>query len=119
MKIDKSKIGQVLIWIGVSTWIPYFYLLIIGKALPLYVFLPIHLAFVLSGVRLRKSSENEETDQQPKKSRQVSQVLLYIGMAAWLPYFYVHYYYQLDVGHTPFLILHLVGMLGGGFFRFF
>jgi len=114
MKIEKRKIGQILIWIGVSIWIPYLYLLIIGAAPSLFMFLPVHLAFVISGVRLRKSSEDQKSN---KKYRKLSQMLLIIGMAAWLPYFYVHYYYQLEIGHIPFLVLHLIGMLGGGFLR--
>jgi hypothetical protein len=117
MKINIRKFGQVLVWIGVATWMPYFYLAFTGAAPPIYVFLPVHLGFVLTGVRLKKLSQDQ--DRRPIKFKQASQILLYIGLAAWLPYFYVHYYYQLEVGHIPFLVLHLFGMIGGGILRLF
>ena len=120
MKIDKKKLGQILIYVGVSTWIPYFYLLFTGAEPKLYTFLPVHLLFVISGVRIRKSAgEEAPKTERAEKLREASKVLLLIGMTAWLPYFYVRYYYQLDVGHTPFLVLHLTGMLGGGVLRLF
>ena len=63
----------------------------------------------------------ESNDSRVKNSQLslVSNVFLIIGAAAWLPYFYVHYYYQLDVAHLPFLSLHITGMLSGGLIKLF
>lgn len=115
MNINRAKLGKILIGLGVSVWGVYGVLLLFGQRPSLFLFLPIHLTFVLSGVRLRKlSGEDERNSGKNPNLKMASNIFLIIGMAAWLPYFYVHYYYQLEVGHLPFLVLHLTGMLGGG-----
>ena len=119
MKINRAVLSKILIWTGVSVWAVYGLFMLLGKNPSLLVFLPIHLTFVLTGVRLRKGGEETEQRERNPNLKTLSTVFLAIGVAAWLPYFYVHYFYQLDVGHLPFLILHLTGMLSGGLIKLF
>ncbi len=119
MTLDKTKIGQFLIWVGVSVWGVYGYLLWQGERPSLVIFLPLHLAFVLTGVRLRKLEGEEGKRERNPRLKMASNIFLIIGVAAWLPYFYVNYYYQLEVAHLPFLVLHLTGMLSGGLIKLF
>jgi len=119
MKMNRGKFGKILIWIGVSVWGVYGILLVLGYHPSLVVFLPIHLTFVLTGVRFRKMGDGIEARAQNPKLKTISNTLLIIGMSAWLPYFYVHYFYELEVGHLPFLVLHLTGMLSGGIIKLF
>ena len=119
MKINRENLSKILIWTGVSVWGVYGLFLLLGKNPSLFVFLPIHLTLVLTGVRLRKGTESAEKRERNPNLKTLSNVFLAIGVAAWLPYFYVHYFYQIDVGHLPFLILHLTGMLSGGLIKLF
>jgi len=119
VKINQAILSKILIWAGVSVWVVYGLFLLLGKNPSLLVFLPIHLTFVLSGVRLRKGAEGADKRERNSNLKTLSNVFLAIGVAAWLPYFYVHYFYQIDVGHLPFLILHLTGMLSGGLIKMF
>jgi len=118
MNINREKLGKILIWTGVSVWGVYGVLLLLGLYPSLFLFLPVHLAFVLSGVRVRKLGGDAKREKNPKL-KSISNALLLLGMAAWLPYFYVHYFYQLEVAHMPFLILHMTGMLVGGLIKMF
>jgi len=119
VKINQAKISKMLIWTGVSVWGVYGLFLLLGKNPSLLVFLPIHLTFVLTGVRLRKGVEGTDKWGDNPNLKTLSNVFLAIGVAAWLPYFYVHFFYQIEVGHLPFLILHLTGMLSGGLIKMF
>lgn len=119
MNINQARLSKIFIWIGVSVWGFYGFFLLMGKNPSLLVFLPIHLTFVLTGIRLRRGIKDVEERKRNPNLKTLSNVFLAIGVAAWLPYFYVHYFYQIDVGHLPFLILHLTGMLSGGLFKLF
>jgi hypothetical protein len=114
VKTNKSNLSKVLIFLGVSVWVVYFTLLFIGRHPSLYIFLPIHLTFIFTGVKLRKSAGEGQKKEKSEKLKNTSEILLAIGMAAWFPYFYIHYYYEIDVNHLPFMILHLSAMLSGG-----
>ena len=119
VKINQAVLSKIFIWTGVSVWGVYGLFLLLGKNPSLLVFLPIHLTFVLTGVRLRKGREGSKKGERNPNLKTLSNVFLAIGVAAWLPYFYVHYFYQIEVGHLPFLVLHLTGMLSGGLIKLF
>jgi hypothetical protein len=57
MGISKAKknvfrvIGHMMIWVGVSVWVPYFYMkLIVQEAVSVMNYLPYHLTGVLGGL---------------------------------------------------------------------
>lgn len=114
MNINKSNLSKVLILLGVSVWVVYFGLLFAGRQPVLYIFLPIHLTFIISGVKLRKSSGDPQKKEKSAMLKKVSSILLAIGFAAWLPYMFMHYLKGADISHTPYMVVHLSAMLSGG-----
>lgn len=108
--------GTILIVLGVAAWVPFFVLLALGSDVSIFPFLIAHLAGVLSGAWLRSRADNAEgiTKNQHGRTRKiVSSVLIYLGVLAWAPYFYLKYATDNAVEIGPFLTAHLTGVLGG------
>ena len=116
----RRELGTALIWIGVLAWIPYFFLLENDRAPSLLLFLALHLAGVLGGSWLRSSAHRDAEHQVATRGRwrqPVSRVLIYLGVMAWGPYFYLERILHQEVAIDPFLAAHLTGVLGGAALR--
>jgi len=59
--LARYRLGTVLVWSGVITWVPFIVLRMVGEKPSLFLFLPFHLIGVLSGARLRAIARKELT----------------------------------------------------------
>jgi len=114
--------GTILIWLGVFAWAPFLVLIASGEEVSIFPFLAAHLAGVLGGAWLRASADrmeglNQAQDRQGQQRRIASRVLIYLGVLAWAPYFYLERVVGQDVDIFPFLAAHLTGVLGGAALR--
>lgn len=112
LNLDKNTWGTVLIYLGVAAWLPYFYMLSADREVSIYPFLVIHLLGVVSGAWLR-SGAVREVKPADHKLRLASRILIYLGVLAWAPYFYLTRVAGVDAAITPFLVAHLTGVLSG------
>ncbi len=123
MTTDRRRtLGQLLIWGGVLAWVPFLVLLANGRGPSLLPFLAAHLAGVLGGAWLRRSADALEgltpgKDQFGRRRKIASTVMIYLGVLAWAPYFYLDKFMQVETLVTPFLAAHLTGVLGGAALR--
>ncbi|MFZ5857995.1 MAG: hypothetical protein ACOYZ6_14290 [Chloroflexota bacterium] len=110
----RYRLGNVLIWLGVLTWLPFIVLRIAGEKPSLFLYLPFHLAGVIGGSRLRAYARKEMRMAPPKKSRlrTVGHIMIFAGILVWAPYFYLKAVQQ-PVEVMNFLPYHLTGVLGG------
>lgn len=115
MVLARYRLGTVMIWLGVLTWLPFIVLRIVGEKPSLFWFLPIHLVGVVGGSRLRAYARKEMGAHPPKKGRLrvIGHGLIYIGILVWAPYFYLKLTTQAAVDVMNFLPYHLTGVLGG------
>ena len=100
--------GTLLIWLGVFAWAPFLILLVNGQQVSIFPFLAAHLAGVLGGAWLRASADrmeglNRAQDRQGQRRKIASRVLIYLGVLAWAPYFYLERVIGQDVDIFPFL----------------
>lgn len=112
------KIANGLIILGVLAWAPFFWQLVQGTHPPLLPYLLVHLAGVLSGAWLR-SRGSDPSQVAPTGRRRIlaSKIMIYLGVLAWGPYFYLTRVVASDVEMTGFLAAHLTGVLGGAALR--
>ena len=110
--------ANVLIVLGVAAWLPFFWQLARGGTPPLLPYLAAHLTGVLSGAWL-KSRRRPSTASDPLGRRRIllSRVLVYLGILAWAPYFYLTRVADVEVEMGGFLAAHLTGVLGGALVR--
>ena len=115
MVLARYRLGTVMIWLGVLTWLPFIVLRIAGEKPSLFWFLPIHLVGVVGGSRLRAYARKEMGAHPPQKGRLrvIGHGLIYIGILVWAPYFYLKLTTQAAVDVMNFLPYHLTGVLGG------
>ncbi len=111
--LDRGIWGTTLIVLGVAAWLPFFYLLSIGREVSIFPFLAAHLVGVLSGSWLRSRGVSNQRNDEDRGLRLTSSVLIYLGVLAWAPYFYLTRVADLDMAITPFLATHLTGVLSG------
>jgi len=111
----RYRIGLVLIWIGVLTWLPFILLRASGSKPSLFWFLPFHLVGVIGGSRLRKIAREEITADAPKKNafRTIGHSLIFLGILVWGVYFYLKLVAGQSVDVGSFLPFHLTGIFGG------
>lgn len=112
-----KKISTILIWVGVLAWVPFIYLKFSHQDPPLIPFLVFHLTGVIGGARSRSWLRKLETGENPPADRVgvVGRILVLVGVSAWIPYFIMKYGMDMpDLEITPFLTVHLPGVLGGG-----
>lgn len=57
--------------------------------------------------------------EQISKRGKVAKGLIWMGVLAWVPYFFVKVILGGEVQILPFLVIHLTGVLGGGFLKTF
>lgn len=55
--MNRKTVGRVLVFAGISVWIPYFALKLSGAEVELMNFLPFHLALVIPGSVLVRGRE--------------------------------------------------------------
>jgi len=113
--LNKYRLGILLIWLGVLTWLPFIMLRIAGEKPSLFWYLPFHLAGVVGGSRLRASARREMSVLPTKKSllQLFGHGMIFSGILVWAPYFYLKAATQQPVEVMDFLPYHLAGVLGG------
>jgi len=111
----RYRVGLVLIWIGVLTWLPFIVMRASGYKPSLFWFLPFHLIGVIGGSRLRKAAREEMGVYAPKKNffRTMGHSLIFLGILVWGVYFYLKLVANQPVEVTDFLPYHLTGIFGG------
>jgi len=116
----RRTLGAILIWLGVLAWAPFLALAASDRPVSIFPFLAAHLAGVLGGAWLRSSADRREglnRIEHGQRRRIVSRIMIYFGVLAWAPYFYLEKALGLDVEIGPFLAAHLTGVLGGAALR--
>lgn len=111
----RYRLGNVLITLGVLTWLPFIVLRIAGETPSLFLFLPFHLLGVIGGSRLRAYARKEMGVLPAKKSllQILGHGLIFLGILAWAPYFYIKFATTQPVDVMNYLPFHLTGVLGG------
>lgn len=111
----KYRLGNVLIWLGVLTWLPFIVLRTAGEKPSLFLYLPFHLLGVVGGSRLRAIARKELSIAPTKKNilQMIGHAMIGLGILAWAPYFYLKLVAQLPVEVMNFLPYHLTGVVGG------
>ncbi len=113
--LARYRLGSLLLWLGVLTWVPFIILRIVGEKPSLLWFLPFHLLGVIGGSRLRAIAR-KEMDLPPGKTnflRVMAHGLIYAGILVWAPYFYLKATTGAPVEVMNFLPYHLTGVLTG------
>ena len=113
--LARYRLGTVLLWLGVLTWVPFIILRLVGEKPSLLWYLPFHLLGVIGGSRLRAIAR-KEMDLPPGKVsplRVIAHGLIYAGILVWAPYFYLKATTQAPVEVMNFLRYHLTGVLTG------
>ena len=87
----RYRLGTLLIWLGIVTWLPFIVLRIAGEKPSLLWYLPFHLLGVIGGSRLRSIAQKEMGKLAPPKNalRMIGHSLIYLGILVWAPYFYL------------------------------
>ena len=114
----RRAVGTLLIWLGVLVWLPFLASLTSGQNPSIFPFLAAHLAGVLGGWWLRSSADRLERidrgkDTCGRRRKIASRILIYLGVLAWAPYFYLTRVLGQETNIDPFLAAHLTGVLGG------
>jgi hypothetical protein len=111
----KYRMGVLLVWLGVLTWLPFILLRVTGEKPSLFWYLPFHLAGVIGGSRLRSSAQREMGKFHTKKNllQLLGHGMILMGILVWAPYFYLKAVHQQPVEVMNFLPYHLAGVLGG------
>lgn len=112
--LTRYRLGNVLIWLGVLTWLPFIVLRIAGEKPSLFLYLPFHLLGVIGGSRLRAFARKEMGTPPPKRSylQMIGHGAIFAGILVWTPYFYLKAVGQ-PVEVMNYLPYHLAGVLGG------
>ena len=109
--MNRKKIGNLLTLLGVLAWVPFLYLIAIGQEPSIFPFLIVHLTGVLIGSQLRRSA----SPSRGKLSRLqlIGRIMIILGVIAWAPYLYQKELLGQPIVITPYLTVHLTGVLGG------
>lgn len=113
--LTRHRLGTALIWLGVLAWAPFIILRIAGEKPSFLWYLPFHLFGVIGGARLRASARRELGAPLPSMNRlrAAGHGLIYLGILAWAPYFYLKMFTSAPADVMDFLPYHLTGILGG------
>ena len=111
----RYRIGIVLIWVGVLTWVPFIMMRANGIYPSIFWFLPFHLTGVIGGSRLRKIARREMGEAGPQQNtfRSIGHVLIFLAISVWGAYFYLKLVAGQPVEVGDFLPYHLTGIFGG------
>jgi len=115
---NRRTIGTILIWLGALVWAPFLASITSGQEVSIFPFLALHLAGVLAGWWLRASADRMEgidraKDTHGRRRKIASRILIYLGVLAWAPYFYLDRVLGQETNIAPFLAAHLTGVLSG------
>jgi hypothetical protein len=118
----QRKLATGLIWLGVLAWAPFLYFVAARVEVSIFPFLALHLTGVLGGLWLRARAGRLEsvTPAGEVFGRQrilLSKLMIYAGLLAWAPYFYLTRVLSQEQSIAPFLTAHLTGVLGGSALR--
>ncbi|MBI5291980.1 MAG: hypothetical protein HY872_08905 [Chloroflexi bacterium] len=118
----RRTLGNLSIWIGVLAWAPFLSLVAGGRPVSLVPFLAVHLAGVFGGAWLRNSANRMDGldnmgHAHGRRRKLVSRIMIYLGVLAWAPFFYIERVLGQDLAVGPFLIAHLTAVLGGAALR--
>jgi hypothetical protein len=113
----RYRLGTILVWLGVLTWVPFIFLRLMGEKPSLLLFLPFHLAGVIGGSRLRSSAQRELGMLPLKRSflHTGGHLMILFGILVWAPYLYSKIVLGQAVEAMQYLPFHLTGVLGGAF----
>jgi hypothetical protein len=113
--ITRYRLANVLIWVGVLTWVPFIILRFAGEKPNIFLFLPFHLLGVVGGSRLKAAARRDLGEAAPKKTRlrTLGHILVFVGITVWVIYFFVKLVLHVPVEVSQFLPFHLTAMLSG------
>ena len=111
----RYRVGTILVWLGVLTWVPFIFLRAIGDKPSSLLFLPFHLIGVVGGSRLRSVARRELGLSPPKRNflHTAGHILILFGILVWTPYLYLKLVIGQAVDVMNYLPFHLIGVLGG------
>lgn len=112
---NRKRLANIMIWVGVLTWLPFIIMRTMGHTPSIFWFLPFHLFGVVGGSRL-KSAIRREMDGMPAKKtrlRLLGHILVFTGIMVWVVYFSAKLIFHLPVEVGQFLPYHLTAMLSG------
>ena len=113
--VMRYRLGTILIWLGVFTWVPFIFLQMIGEKPSFLLFLPFHLLGVIGGARLRAMARKELGLIPAKKNylTLAGHLMIILGILVWVPYLYLKLVMGQSVEVMSYLPYHLSGVLGG------
>jgi hypothetical protein len=106
-------LSRLLIATGVSVWVPFIWATAAGKHVSILPYLAVHLPCILAGAWLKKRNTDLLPRSDLSRTQKLGNLLLLIGIGAWVPYFLIKNTLEAEVTIQPFLIVHLSGILGG------
>ena len=111
----RYRLGTILIWLGVFTWLPFIFLRAIGEKPQFLLFLPFHLIGVVGGSRLRSIARKELGLPATEKNMLViaGHSMILLGILVWAPYLYIKLVMGKSVEVMNYLPYHLAGVLSG------
>jgi polyferredoxin len=113
--IGRYRLANLLVWVGVLTWVPFILLRFAGEKPNIFWFLPFHLLGVVGGSRLKAAARRDLGEDAPRKTRlrTLGHILVLTGISVWVVYFFVKLVLHLPVEVGQFLPFHLTAMLSG------
>jgi len=119
--IARYRLANILIWLGLLTWVPFILLRFAGEKPNIFWFLPFHLLGVVGGARLKAAARCDLGEEASKKTRlrSLGHILVFTGIMVWVIYFFLKLVAQIPVEVGQFLPYHLTAMLSGVAILFF
>lgn len=111
----RYRLGTILVWLGVFTWVPFIFLRAVGEKPSFLFFLPFHLIGVVGGSRFRSAARKELGLTSPRKNvlHTLGHGMILLGILVWAPYLYSKLIIGQPVVVMEYLPYHLTGVLGG------
>ncbi len=112
--LARYRLGSLLVWLGVLTWVPFIFLRIAGEKPSIFFYLPIHLLGVIGGARMRSLARGEAGTPGVRNIWDVlGHLMIWAGVAVWVPYLYLKLVMGTSVEAMDYLPFHLTGILSG------
>lgn len=113
--IARYRLANLLIWIGVLTWLPFILLRFAGEKPNIFWFLPFHLLGVVGGSRIKAAARRDlgNAASQKTRLRTLGHILIFTGILVWVIYFFLKLVAHMPVEVSQFLPYHLTAMLSG------
>ena len=111
----RYRLANLMIWVGVLTWLPFILLRFAGEKPNIFWFLPFHLIGVVGGSRLKATARRDLGSSAPQKTRlrTLGHILIFTGIMVWVIYFFLKLVAHMPVEVSQFLPFHLTAMLSG------